>query len=63
MIDEPLYCPACGVEIGPDHQNCDYDDSELPRAACYCDVCGIVPGEGKECHFYKRGGRRQGCEQ
>ena len=54
MSDEPLYCPACGVEIGPDHKDCDYDYNSpvLPRAERYCDVCGVIPAGGKECQFY-----------
>jgi hypothetical protein len=56
MSDEPLYCPACGDEIGPDHRtSCTFhpdlwsgDVSEL----VYCEICG-----GKEpcgCEYSSR---------
>ena len=62
MSDEPLYCPACGLEIGPDHVGCLYDGASLPRDIRYCEVCGVVPRLGGECHFYADGGRTQYCE-
>jgi hypothetical protein len=56
MSDEPLFCTVCGAEDFA----CDHD----PRSdhGPYCEVCGIVPAAGKECHFYKKSGRPQMCE-
>jgi hypothetical protein len=62
MNDEPLYCPKCGQEIGPDHKDCDYEDGPIPRHSRYCEICGIIPGVGGECEFYKAGGNNTGCE-
>jgi len=54
VSDEPLYCVVCGAE----DFNCEHEpDAEGP----YCDVCGVIPIEGGECVFYKRGGNQTGC--
>lgn len=56
MNDEPLYCPACGIEWGPN--GCDHGpDADGP----YCHTCGVIPATGGECMFYKEGGREDGC--
>lgn len=44
--DEPLFCPTCGAEV----------------CRRYCECCGLVPGEGKHCHFYGPKGNKTGCE-
>jgi len=66
MSEEPLYCPSCGKEWGPgpDDCRCDYDmavDPDPPRDQRYCQVCGVIPAVGGECHFYKAGGNARGC--
>ena len=62
MSDEPLFCPLCGDEIGPDHRNCGFDfEADVPREKRHCEVCGVIPRDGFECHFYQRGGNREGC--
>lgn len=49
-MSEPLYCPGCGDEIGPEHDDCDwwerfeafdqYGVGEEPEYT-YCEVCGV----------------------
>ena len=64
MSDEPLFCPWCGLEIG-DGCECTANPETRPmpkRIDCYCEVCGVIPALGKECHFYVQGGRADYCE-
>lgn len=47
MSDEPLYCPWCGEEIGPDHGECFGWDAyassgyaRAPEPMPFCELCG-----------------------
>ena len=64
MSDEPLYCPSCGVELGPEHNcNWNYESDTFPdRENRYCEVCGVIPKVGGECAFYDEFSNRWGCE-
>lgn len=39
---EPIWCPRCGDEVGPEHRReCDYDGHELPaEEVLFCELCG-----------------------
>lgn len=64
MSDEPLYCTWCGHEVGSKECTCGVStwESAPPREKRYCDVCGVIPAQGKHCKFYDRGGNNTGCE-
>lgn len=62
-MDEPLYCPWCGNEVGIDCK-CEHDAFETPlpkREKRYCETCGVIPALGQECQFYKKGGKNSPC--
>lgn len=53
---EPLYCPFCGDEIGPDHRpECTLDEETAPPEA-FCVTCGAPhvgeSGVCEECRSY-----------
>lgn len=59
MSDEPLFCRKCGAEdfacdCSPDPMQ-DFVDGP------YCHYCGVIPGAGLECKFYKDGGSDEPC--
>jgi hypothetical protein len=41
MSDEPLWCPSCGQEIGPDHADCSFDEeNDKWPADPFCNISG-----------------------
>jgi hypothetical protein len=56
LYAEPLYCPNCGVEIGPDH-GCDWDWQSDPMPTDpFCEITGLKVTACRCCychHMYK----------